>query len=469
MLGSSAPEAAMIASTSAPSGDARRPPRLLAAAAASLLLYAALAATGDPRSRPWLAAACYLSLWLIALGAFRKLRGRAEGAIPRVLAAALAFRLVACLGAPALSDDVYRYVWDGRLALRGVHPYRHAPADAELAPYRDEVWERINHPQVPTIYPPLAQMLFAVLAATGAGARGFALGMGLLDMGAVLLLDRLLRALELPRERLLLYAWNPLAVLETAGSGHVEPLGVGLVLAFLLALVGERRARAALWLGLSVQAKLLPAILVPGAVRRMRAPELAVLAAAAAAVAAPYALTGPAFGRGLEVYLSRWEGNSVVFEPLRAALERLEAAPALKAAIGRLQAEHPGLPLPWEFLYRHVWPGDLARGIVFALALAWAAALSLRRGLDPVREAFLALGGLLLLAPTFKPWYALWVLPFAAAYASRGWLLLAALLPVSYLAGDGPVPWPVRLVEFGPPLALMGWEAASSRRRGERV
>ncbi len=454
---------------SAPAGDARRPPRLLAAAAASLLLYAALAAAGDLRGRPWLLAASYLSLSLIALGAFRQMRGRAEEAIPRALAAALAFRLVASLGAPALSDDVYRYVWDGRLALRGVHPYRHAPADPELAPYRDEVWERINHPEIPTIYPPLAEMLFAALAATGAGARGFALAMGLLDMGAVLLLDRLLRALRLPRQRLLLYAWNPLAVLETAGSGHVEPLGVGLVLAFLLALVGGRRAGAAIWLGLSVQAKLVPAILLPGAVRRMRAREFAVLAAAAAAVAAPYALTGPAFGKGLEAYLSRWEGNSVVFEPLGAAIERLDAAPALKAAIGRLQADHPGLPLPWQFLYRHVWPGDLARGIVFALALAWAAALSLRRGLDPVREVFLALGGLLLLAPTLKPWYALWVLPLAAAYASRGWLLLAALLPLSYLAGDGPVGWQVRLVEFGPPLALMGWDAVSSRRRRERL
>lgn len=442
---------------------------MAASASVSLAIYLLLAAAGDLRGRPRLLLASYLTLWLLVGWTFLRLRRAGAGGIPTVLVTALLFRLAAALGQPALSDDVYRYVWDGRLQLLGVHPYRHAPAHPQLLPFRDDVWERVNHSEIPTVYPPLAQMLFAALAGVGLGPRGFKLALGLLDMGVVLLLDRLLGRLDLPRERLVVYAWNPLAVLETAGSGHVEPLGVALVLAFLLALTSGSRARAAVWLGLSVQAKLLPAILIPGAVRRMRARELALLAAAAAAVAAPYALTGPAIGGGIGDYLARWEGNSVVFEPLREAIARLDATAALKAAVGRLQAERPGLPLPWEFLYRHLWPGDLARGIVFALALAWAGALSCRRGLDPVREALLALGGLLLLWPTLKPWYGLWVLPLAAACGSRGWLLLGALLPLSYLAGDGPVPWPLRLVEFGPPLALMGWNAAFPRRGGGRL
>ena len=71
-----------------------------------------------------------------------------------------------------------------------------------------------------------------------------------------------------------------------------------------------------------------------------------------------------------------------------------------------------------------------------ALALVWVVALSFRRRIDVVRETFLALGGVLLLLPTLHPWYALWVLPFAALLPSRGWLLLAALLPLSYLGGE---------------------------------
>ena len=74
----------------------------------------------------------------------------------------------AAWGEPMLSDDVYRYVWDGRVQLEGVHPYRYAPVDPALGTLRDaHVFPRINHPEVPTIYPPLAQSLFAGLALAG--------------------------------------------------------------------------------------------------------------------------------------------------------------------------------------------------------------------------------------------------------------------------------------------------------------
>ena len=87
-----------------------------------------------------------------------------------------------------MSDDLYRYLWDGRVQLHGVHPYAHAPEDQALAGLRDEHWERVNHPEVKTIYPPLAQGTFLVLAAVGAGPLGVKLTMGLLDFGVVLAL-----------------------------------------------------------------------------------------------------------------------------------------------------------------------------------------------------------------------------------------------------------------------------------------
>ncbi|MEM9862802.1 MAG: hypothetical protein AAF938_14360, partial [Myxococcota bacterium] len=68
----------------------------------------------------------------------------------------------AALALPVLSDDVYRYLWDGHVLLSGVDPYAHAPASPPLAGLRDADWARINHPVLATIYPPLAQGLFAL-------------------------------------------------------------------------------------------------------------------------------------------------------------------------------------------------------------------------------------------------------------------------------------------------------------------
>ena len=65
---------------------------------------------------------------------------------------------------PALSDDVYRYLWDGKVLLAGINPYRYPPIAPELQSLRDGLWPLINHPNLPTIYPPLSMLFFAAAA-----------------------------------------------------------------------------------------------------------------------------------------------------------------------------------------------------------------------------------------------------------------------------------------------------------------
>ena len=416
---------------------------LLTLAAVSIGLYAAMPSF----ARPGLVAA-HLVLTLGMLGAWR-LVGRGETRAWRAaLLAAVAFRLVLASQPPALSDDVYRYVWDGRVQAAGHHPYKFAPADRMRAPLRDAtIYPRINHPEIPTIDPPLAEMLFAGLAWAGLGVRGFKITMALFDIGAVAALVALLRALGRPRHHVILYAWNPLAVVETAWSGHVEPVGVALLLLALAAITRGHGARAAAALAAAVQTKLLPLLLVPGFVRRLKSREVLVLVGVAALLAAPYALRGPAYGAGVLTYAHRWEHGSIAFPAILALYERLDLAPLLKGAIAS--------------------PQELARLTVGLLALGWAVAQSFRARIDAAHEARLALGGALLLAPTLHPWYLLWVLPLAAAAPAGGWLLAAALIPLQYLAGPGEVAWPWRVAILGPPVAWMAvdsWRAWRRRR-----
>jgi hypothetical protein len=434
---------------------------VLGLALIALSLFAWLAFLGDLTRRPGTLVAVHGLLVLVMLATWRTLRHGGAGALKVALGAALAFRIVMALGPPALSDDVYRYVWDGRVQIRGIHPYRYAPDDAALVDLRDAVWEHVNHRELHTIYPPLSEALFLALAGIGAGVRGFKLAAGLLDFGAVLALSLLLRVLRLPQDRMVLYAWNPLAVIETAGSGHHEPAGIALVILAAAWTISGRPAASALALAGGVHAKLLPAVLVPSYVRRWPWAATAAFCGAVILIALPYALTGPALGAGTWDYADRWQRNAFLFAGILGAYEWLDPASWLKDGIAAVQQWAPAA-LPWDWLYRHVWPPYLARATAAAMAVAWIATLSFRRTLDAARGTLLAFGGVLLLAPTLHPWYVLWVLPFAAAVLSRGWLLLAALVPLAYLGGAGEVPVWVRCVEFVPALALMAWDGTRS-------
>ena len=433
-----------------PVGTDNRPSTrlILALAILSALIYLALALSGDLRDHltALLAAEAIL---LASMGlVWARMRGAVRG-YEIVIGAALVFRLLAALGEPALSDDVYRYVWDGRVQLHGIHPYAHAPGDPALEHLRDADWEKINHPHLRTIYPPLSQMLFLVLAATGAGPFGFKLALGLIDFGVVLALARLLRSLGLPRDRLILYAWNPLAVMETAGSGHVEPLGVGLVILAAAWIIDRRPGLSTLALAGAVHVKILPGALIPGYLRRFRLREILLLAAVLVGLALPYALTGPPVGSGLFAYAEHWEFNASVYAGVRGLLGALDSGNTLKPLIDWLE-DLPGAGwISWGLVYRLAWPNPLARIIVAAAALVWIARLTFRPGLDAARESFLVLAGLIVLSPTVYPWYVLWVLPFAAAYLSWAWMIFGALVVLSYLGQGGEVAWWVRGVEYG--------------------
>lgn len=442
------------------------PAALAGAGAASLALYATLVACGNLLERVPAYLAIHAALFGLMLVGWRAASRSGGRALKLVLAAGLLFRLVLAIAPPSLSDDVYRYVWDGKVQAQGHHPYKYAPDDPMREEFRDADYAKINHPEIPTVYPPLAEMLFALLATAHLGVAGFKVAFALLDAGVALALVGLLDALELPRDRVVLYAWNPLAIVESAGSGHVEPLGLLLVVLAVAWIARGKGFRAAAALGAAIQAKLLPLILLPGFIRRLRTSALVVGGAVVVVMAAPYAIRGPWIGGGTLAYAERWEHGAVLFAGVRRVYATLDLTPVLKAGIAWAQARWgSGSPAFWDVLYKHVWPDNLARVTVIVVALAWAIAQSFRAAVNAAHEARLAIGAALLLAPTMHPWYILWVLPFAVAEVAGGWLLLGALVPLQYIAGGGEVPWAIRLVIVLPAIAWMTWDSLVRSRR----
>ncbi|ANM29209.1 hypothetical protein ABI59_05790 [Acidobacteria bacterium Mor1] len=386
------------------------------------------------------------------------------------LIAGLVFRLLAAWGDPMLSDDLYRFLWDGRVQEAGIHPFAHAPLDEELAELRDDDWARINHPELRTIYPPLAEMFFLLLAFLGSGPTLLKLSVGLLDFGVCLLLLHMLDVRGFPRPRVVLYAWSPLAILETAGSGHIEPLGTLLVLVALTFLRREHGIAAGGALAGAVQAKLMPLILLPMVLAHRlrqvgRAGALQALGAFTlvfVALLLPYALTGPAVGSGLFAYGERWEHNAFLYAGLEGLLREFDPSSLLKQLIGWLKSTFGGSF--WDALYPYVWPREVAR-ILVAAAAGGLALLIAWKGRNPERQALTTLGVVLLLSPTVHPWYVLWVLPLACLLVSRGWLWLALTVPVSYIGWETDVPWSIRWLQYGPALVLLAVEFFESKLR----
>ena len=136
-------------------------------------------------------------------------------------------RLLFVFRPPELSDDLFRYIFDGLRLLNGHNPYGMSPLAAGLAdPAATAAAAKVNHPDLVTIYPPAAQLVFWLGSALSPAPWGIKLVLAVLDLGTCAMIAGLLRHLRLPVRNTILYAWHPLVVLESAGSGHIDTAGI---------------------------------------------------------------------------------------------------------------------------------------------------------------------------------------------------------------------------------------------------
>jgi alpha-1,6-mannosyltransferase len=187
-----------------------------------------------------------------------------RGTVWIVVGVTIALRVLLLTAPPILSSDIYRYVWDGRVQAAGINPYRYVPADPALASLRDPVvYPRINRAgYARTIYPPLAEVVFAVTGRVSDNVTGMRLVMLGFEAVGIICLLRLLPLAGLPGERILIYAWNPLALWSFANDGHVDAIAVGLLGLALLLLTRHKDG----WAGAAL-ARFFPLVVAPAFLR----------------------------------------------------------------------------------------------------------------------------------------------------------------------------------------------------------
>ncbi len=346
-----------------------------------------------------------------------------------VIGAGLIARLVMFASEPLLEDDYQRYLFDGAVTSAGLDPYTVSPLDAAkadpqttigaIAAQSGPVVGRINHRELTTIYPPVAQAAFAIAHTIKPWSlnawRGVVLSFDILTLVLVIALLR-----EAARSPLwaALYWLNPLVLKEAANSAHLEPLVVSLVLLSLWLAVKTRPQAAATALGLAVGAKLWPVLLLPiilrpfvGDTRRLTA-ALAIFAGLSCLWLWLIARTGLGEQSGLLAYAQNWQTNSALF-------------PMLEMSLGKLLHTFSLTEPAATFAIKT----SLAIGVAaFAVYQARPSA----DANDIVVRAGMVTAALLLLSPAQYPWYALWLAPFLCFWPSRGFLLLTALIQLYY-------------------------------------
>jgi hypothetical protein len=221
------------------------------------------------------AAVLYLAaVWLVLR------EGGDTATLAIVLGAALLARVPALVGPPLLSSDLYCYIWDGRVQLAGFNPYRYIPADPALAALRDRaIFDHVNRRfYAHTIYPPAAQLMFRLVAAISQTPFAMKLASVGWEAVAVACLAATLRLCGQPPARVLLYAWNPVAIWSFAGNGHVDAEAIAFIAVALFARAARRDGWAGAALGAATLVKFLPAAIVPALWRgRWRLPVVAIL------------------------------------------------------------------------------------------------------------------------------------------------------------------------------------------------
>jgi alpha-1,6-mannosyltransferase len=325
-----------------------------------------------------------------------------------VAALALAIRAPVMLAPPYLSNDVYRYVWDGRVEAADFNPYRYKPADWQLEALRDQdIYPQIGSKYVSTIYPPAAEAIFLVVTRVSGSVTAMKAAMVIFEMMTFALLTRLLALEGLPTPRVLVYAWHPLPIWEFAGSGHVDAALIACSLSMLWAVRKRRQGLAGFFLAGATLTKFYPAVLMPVSYRRWDWKMPAVFLLATIAAYLPFASAG-------------WQIFG--FLPGYAAQEGFDAEGAGFYLLGLLRH----LPTLEHLSAR----GYEVLAVATLAALSAAFAFRRERDAPPYAMAGVSAAVFVLLLSPHYPWYFCWLIVFASFVRSFAllWLTNACLL-----------------------------------------
>lgn len=348
---------------------------------------------------------------------------------------AVAFRLPLALAPVGADSDMVRYLWDGRVQRQGLNPYTVVPADPSLAWTHTDQTAIMPSRHDRTPYPPAAQLFFRLVVTVWNSTLGMKLALLACDLATIVVVRRWLRETGRSEWLALVYAWNPLVVFEVAHSGHIDALGALWIAAAALWLTRRQTMRASLAFVLAVATKLVPIVLLPLFIGRVRIRDAVAGAALMAALYVPF-VSGDEVPLGaVPNVVEHIRFNGPVFRTIA-----LASWPQAAAVMALVLAAGTAVWARWRGQASDPWAWALPMGVAIACA------------------------------PVIYPWYLLYVTPFLLVRATLPLLVWTiSILPV-YLVWERSihghrwvVPGFVLALEFGAVLLAIGLLARTAQ------
>ena len=356
--------------------------------------------------------------------------------VPFILFAALILRAPLIGTPPLLSDDVYRYLWEGLAMNSGYNPFLHSPSSIEGLD--NGLQSLVNHPDIPSVYPPLTLWWFRLLDALGGTVVLAQTMVAAFDLLIVWSMTFFLRSQKRPLGPALFYSALPLPVVESAAGAHLDVIGVSFTVLAIALIVRKRPHTGYVLLIAGAAIKLFPALIVPAVLQKHHAVShwltLFIACVGGLLIAWPVVSWALAFFQGWSMYARHWEFNGLLF-------------PVLKPIMG-----------------------SNTRLFLMGLAAVPLIAAAVKK-VDPLTFWFVAGATFMMTSPTMHPWYGLWLLVPATLLGRWGWALAACWLLSSYAvllgfspeSGEWSVPWWLWFTVWCPALLSIAAETGHKR------
>lgn len=353
-----------------------------------------------------------LSLVFIAYGLSIKFIDFSKVSLLAIIACGMGLRLLCFIpqidlshGVPLFLTDVPRYLWDGHVLASGINPYQFTPMEGALDNIAIPIREQVTWYQLPTIYPPLMQFLFAVNAKVlGGSLWGLRLLWMCFDLLGAGLLWKFFSAREgrVLKQVLFVYLFNPLLIYESYIGLHFDIVSGVLFLASVFYLIKKNSSLAsALLLALACLAKLWPIVVFPLFILKSKNKVSYIVTFVLALLLAhlPFYQGLAKYWGTIQEFSGQWVWNSALFQ--------------------------------WIMFATNVLVAKVVTTTIFLACSGWCF-YSIFKGKSFLKMTLLVLTAFLFTSSVFHPHYALWVLPFAVLLSSRAWLVLSFLVVLSY-------------------------------------
>jgi hypothetical protein len=379
------------------------------------------------------------------------------------------FRIALIPSEPFLSDDIYRYLWDGKILAAGINPYKFAPLDIQLLEYRDHlVYPNLNFPEIATSYPPVSQFMFLINNWFGGSILSWKLLLFSLEILLLLIILKLIQHFGLSQNRLLIYFYNPLLIIETYSSGHPEITGVFFFWLAVFLFYKRFDWNSVIVFALSIMTKFIPLIsVIPFLIKKFYR-KSSLLIMTCVLLLLPFMFSGIIPLPGLFSYINRWEFNGGFYQLVISIMKPLDVK-EYQWMVQNLSGHMETFYINHAFYYKII--ALLILTIILIDQMNKLRAISRFRSINFIQRSFILTAVFLVLTPTLHPWYLIWIIPFLVFIPNWSWIVFTLLIQASYLVLKDYVlisEWKesvwILIVQYIPFYSLLLWEYLDRRR-----